>query len=107
MLRSGSGLDGPGGMPMGALPPNAQPYSALPPHMQAQMGHFNFDQVGENQSLVSNNIISEPCTNKRSKPEMASSSQIGLRLGFSKIKLKNSRKIPEKILKKCIETNET
>ena len=43
------------------------------------MQNFNFDQVGENQSVISNNVIAEPCTNKRSKPEMASQSQIGLR----------------------------
>ena len=42
------------------------------------MQNFNFDQVGENQSVISNNVIAEPCTNKRSKPEMASLSQIGL-----------------------------
>ena len=29
--------------------------------------------------MVSNTVISEPCTNKRSKPEMATQSQIGLR----------------------------
>ena len=77
ILRAGSGMDGQ--MQMGGMPPHAQPYSAIPPHMQAQMQNFNFDQNGENQSVISNNIISEPCTNKRSKPEMASSSQIGLR----------------------------
>ena len=78
IVRTASGLDG--GMPN--LPPNAQPYTAIPPHMQAQMQNFNFDQVGENQSMISNTVISEPCTNKRSKPEMASSSQIGLRSVF-------------------------
>ena len=78
LVRTASGLDG--GMPN--LPPNAQPYTAIPPHMQAQMQNFNFDQVGENQSMISNTVISEPCTNKRSKPEMASSSQIGLRSVF-------------------------
>ena len=40
---------------------------------------FNFDTMGENQSVVSNNVITDSCTNKRSKPEMASESQLGLR----------------------------
>ena len=58
-----------------------QPYSSLPPHMQAQRQQgFSFDPMGENQSLVSNNVITDSCTNKRSKPEMASESQLGLRL---------------------------
>ena len=37
------------------------------------------DPLSDGQSIVSNNVITEPCTNKRSKPEMASESQIGLR----------------------------
>ena len=90
IVRTASGLDG--GMPN--LPPNAQPYTAIPPHMQAQMQNFNFDQVGENQSMISNTVISEPCTNKRSKPEMASSSQIGLRSVFLKFFFEKS-KIPD------------
>lgn len=48
--------------------------------MQAQrQAGYNFDQMGENQSVVSNNVITDSCTNKRSKPEMASESQLGLR----------------------------
>ncbi|CAG5085369.1 Oidioi.mRNA.OKI2018_I69.PAR.g10877.t1.cds [Oikopleura dioica] len=55
-----------------------KPITAIPPHLQQQR-QFNFDPLSDGQSIVSNNVITEPCTNKRSKPEMASESQIGLR----------------------------